>query len=331
MSGTPAVSVLITSYNRERFLGASIESVLAQWFSDFEVLLVDDASTDGTLEVARAYAAVDSRVRVIENATRVGQFANRNRAAAVSRGTLIRFHDSDDLMYPHCLAVIVPPMLRQPAAAIGLSMSRAFAGGPVPMLLTPRHSFEREFFGMGMFTEGPSAGIFRREKFLELGGFPDAGVASDTLFWIHACARENVLALPGDLYWYRRHEGQELSGEDAEREYRRAVGEIFRSLDDPACPLTALEKKRAKRTIVSRLLRNTARDIRHRRLAAAFRRLTESGLSIRDVLTHCRPHQHSLLAGTPLSRNGEFLAPDWSLFEPPHGPPGDSNERRASR
>ncbi len=316
MKRQPAVSVLLTCYNREQYIASAIESVLSQWYEDFELLVVDDASTDSTVEVARRFEALDPRVRVIENAIRANQFGNRNRAATHARGTLIRYHDSDDLMYPHCLAVSVPPMLAEPRAGIGLSMSRAFSGGPAPMLLTPRQSYQREFFGMGMFTEGPSAGIFRRADFLNLGGFPDAGVASDTLFWLYACARLNVVALPGDLYWYRRHGGQELADRANKDDYHRAPGQIWRSLGEDACPLAPEEVKRAKNTVAVRLLRAAFRDARAGNPAGAFARIAKSGIPVSQLAKHARPHQHSLLAGTPLSSDGDYLVPDWSMWKP---------------
>ena len=105
MTGAPLVSVLMTAFNRAPFIGSSIESVLAQTFTDFELLIVDDRSTDGTLDIACDYERRDRRVRVVRNERNLGQFENRNHAAKLARGGFLKFHDSDDLMYPHCLAV----------------------------------------------------------------------------------------------------------------------------------------------------------------------------------------------------------------------------------
>ena len=82
----PAVSVLLTTYNRESFLASAIESVLCPDLQDFELLIVDDGSTDRTVEIARAYERLDSRVRVVVNERNLGQFRNRNRAAELARG-----------------------------------------------------------------------------------------------------------------------------------------------------------------------------------------------------------------------------------------------------
>src|SRR5262249_30288951 len=106
VTSAPPVSVVMTAYNREDLIAASIDSVLAQTFADFELVIVDDCSSDGTAEIARAYERTDARVRVVVNEQNLGDYPNRNRAASLVRGSLFKYHDSDDLMYPHCLAVM---------------------------------------------------------------------------------------------------------------------------------------------------------------------------------------------------------------------------------
>ena len=109
MSAAPLVSVVMTAYNRERYVGAAIESVLAQTFADFELIVVDDGSVDRTVEVARQYED-DPRLRIVLNERNLGDYPNRNRAAALARGRFLKYHDSDDVMYPHCLSTMVGPL-----------------------------------------------------------------------------------------------------------------------------------------------------------------------------------------------------------------------------
>lgn len=310
----PLVSVLMTAYNREKYVGDSIESVLAQQFTDFELLVVDDCSTDDTVAIARRYEQLDPRVRVFQNAKNLGDYPNRNHAARLAKGEFIKFHDSDDLMYPHCLSTMVPPMVAEPSAAIGLSLSRWFPGGPAPMLLTPRLSYLREFLGQGMFMGGPACGIFRREEFLRLGGFPEEGVASDSMFWLSACARENVLTLPGDLFWYRIHSGQELQSAAAADGYTHVTGAEWRALDADECPLSSEERDAARRTVVVKFAKALAADLKRGDVRLAARRYRNSGLSPLSVIKYLRRPRRTLTAGTPLGADGEFLVPDWSIF-----------------
>jgi hypothetical protein len=317
---TPIVSVLMTSYNREKYIAASIESVLAQHYDDFELLITDNRSTDRSVEIAREYAATDGRIRVVVNERNLGQFGNRNEAARLAVGELIKYHDSDDLMYPHCLSTMVPPMLAEPRAAIGMSLSCNFSGGPAPMLLTPRMCYQREFLGTGMFQAGPACALFRRATFLELGGFPDRGMASDNLFWLHACARVSVLALPADLFWYRVHPGQEYQSPQATLDYAIVEGEEWKAVSDPACPLTPEEREMARTAISAKILKRLAGDTRAGNMRLALKRLRLSGISLTELARYARRPHRTLMAGTPLTADGEYVVPDWSVFDLQDGP-----------
>ena len=312
---TPAVSVLMTSYNRERYIGAAIESVLAQWYEDFELLVVDNCSTDRSVDIAREYAAKDPRVRVHVNERNLGQFGNRNRAAELARAPLMRYLDSDDLMYPHCLAMSVPPMLHEPRAELALSLPKEWPGGPSPMLLTPRMMYQREFLSMERpLLVGPSGGLFRREAFLAIGGYEDRGMPSDNLFWLKACARWNVLALPAGLFWYRVHPGQLLQSPRAAMEYTIVAGERLRALAAPECPLTPEEREEARRGVLVQLTKESVSDLRGRQLQLARARLRHAGLGAGDLLRELRRPRRQLLIGTPLDEQGEYLVPDWRVF-----------------
>jgi hypothetical protein len=304
----PTVSVLMTAYNRERYIASSIDSVLAQTFDDFELVVVDDGSSDGTVEIARRFARRDSRVRVEVNDRNLGDYPNRNRAAALARGTLLKYHDSDDLLYPHCLAAMVVPMLAHPGAAFGLSSSRDWPGGPCPMLLTPRMSYQREFLGSGMFNAGPAGAMFRAVAFRSLGGFVDRGAPSDYVFWLHACARVPVLLLPADLFWYRIHAGQELASAKAARQYAETVRDTWAALDGPECPLTDQEREQARRNVLAHQARALWRDLRAGRLAIARARLA-AGPSATEWLRYFRPPRRDTFAGTPVDARGEFIEP----------------------
>ena len=289
----------MTAYNREAYIAAAIESVLTQTMTDFEVIVCDDASQDGTVEIASAYARRDARVRVVADGQNIGDYPNRNRAAALACGDYLKYHDSDDVMYPHCLSVMVGYLDAEPQAMCALSGSRDWRGGPCPMLLTPRLSYEREFLGTGLFHLGPSAGLFRREAFLALGGFPDAGAASDYLFWIGACASVNVLLVPGDLFFYRIHAGQELGNAKNDADYYRAVAAAWAMLQSPACPLDDAAREQAKRNLVYIVLRGAYRTLKQGRLHAAASQMRYAGLSVGDWIRYLRVPRRLASAGTP--------------------------------
>ena len=98
----PEVSVLIPVYNVDKYLPATLGSLTGQTFGDFEVLCVDNGSTDGSLAVLKEYAAKDSRIKIIEQDNR-GVSAARNAALDQASGEYIAFLDSDDLWLPEKL------------------------------------------------------------------------------------------------------------------------------------------------------------------------------------------------------------------------------------
>lgn len=99
---TVAISIVITVYNRERYLSKAIESVLAQTRKDFELLIWDDGSTDRSVEIARSYAADDRRIRVVA-AQHSGQGRALKAAIAATTGVYIGQVDSDDFLAPTAL------------------------------------------------------------------------------------------------------------------------------------------------------------------------------------------------------------------------------------
>ena len=93
-AANPKVSVVITTYNRAVLLPRAVRSVLAQTFEDYELIIVDDCSTDDTPDVIRTF--VDSRIRVVRHAENTGQSAAINTGIRIARGEYIAFPDDDD-------------------------------------------------------------------------------------------------------------------------------------------------------------------------------------------------------------------------------------------
>jgi len=110
---SPLISIVITAYNRERYLGQAIESVLQQTFADFELLVWDDGSRDRSVEIAEHYARQDRRVRVMA-AAHQGRVAALKAAIAHTTGPYLGWVDSDDWLAPTALAETVRVLQAQP-------------------------------------------------------------------------------------------------------------------------------------------------------------------------------------------------------------------------
>jgi len=172
------------------------------------------------------------------------------------------------------------------------------------MLLTPRLAYQREFFGEGLCNFGPACALFRREEFVSIGGFPELGSHSDTLFWLRIFRRVNVLLVYGDLYWYRIHAAQEMTSVRAAYDGAAVEWKWLDALNSTDCPLLPDECERARRNAVGRILRSIVRDLRRGHPQLAWFRIRHARLSWREWLRYAgRPHV-ALDAGTPRTSDG---------------------------
>jgi glycosyltransferase involved in cell wall biosynthesis len=117
---TPEVSVCVPVYNAERWIARALASVLAQTHTSFEVVVVDDASTDGTLR--RLKEVHDPRVRVYSNVRNLGHSGNWNRTLSLTRGRLIKFLCADDVLYEDCIETMVELFREHPALGLVFSL-----------------------------------------------------------------------------------------------------------------------------------------------------------------------------------------------------------------
>ncbi|WP_218081282.1 glycosyltransferase family 2 protein [Anthocerotibacter panamensis] len=110
INNQPRVTVGVPVYNGERYLGQALDSILAQTFNDFEVIICDNASTDGTAEVCQSYVKQDRRIRYSCNAINLGAARNQNRVVELARGRYFKWAHHDDYCAPefleHCVAVL---------------------------------------------------------------------------------------------------------------------------------------------------------------------------------------------------------------------------------
>jgi len=121
IEAVPTVSVGLPVFNGENYLAQAVESILGQTFRDFELIICDNASTDGTEEIARRFAALDPRVRYHRNATNIGGARNQNLAVDLSRGRYIRLAAHDDLIAPTFLEECVRELESRPDVIICFS------------------------------------------------------------------------------------------------------------------------------------------------------------------------------------------------------------------
>jgi len=206
----PKISILTTVYNREKYLVACIDSVLASSYQDWELIIVDDVSTDTSLAIAKSYEKKDARIKVYVNDKNLGDYPNRNKAASYAKGTYLKYLDADDIIYPHGLEIMVNTMEQFPEAALGISQKVVEDVKPYPFIMQPKETFRREFLMRGVLGLGPTGTIIRRDIFEKLGGFTGTSYIGDTELWYKLALVYPVVKMQEELIFWRQHDQQQI-------------------------------------------------------------------------------------------------------------------------
>jgi len=209
-SKKPEVSVIIPTYNRAWVLKEAIDSVLAQDFKDFELIVVDDGSTDNTEKIIDSY---DQDLIVIRQTNR-GVSAARNRGIAAAAGRLIAFLDSDDLWLPRKLSSQIDFFNSNPAAVINQTEELWIRNG---VRVNPKNRHQK-FSGMiferslALCLVSPSAVMMKRSLFDEVGLFDeDMPACEDYDLWLRISWRYPVHLIETPLIIKRAGHADQLS------------------------------------------------------------------------------------------------------------------------
>lgn len=223
-STNPLVSVLMTAYNRERYIADAIQSVLDSTYTNLELIIVDDRSSDRTVEIASDFAKRDSRIRLYVNEINLGDYPNRNEAAVYATGKYLKYLDSDDKIFATSLQVFVEAMELNEDCAFALSLEE-FPIGQGKLLKVDSETALYYFFTYkGIFHTGPTGSIIRHDVFKKVGGFSGKQFISDLELWIKLTKVASILVLPGKLIYWREHEGQQMSlGQSTDEQFVRTI------------------------------------------------------------------------------------------------------------
>ncbi len=291
---TPLVSVLMTAYNRELFITEAIESVLASSYTNFELIVVDDCSTDRTASMARRQVDFDKRVTLYINEQNLGDYHNRNKAASYAKGKYLKYLDSDDVMYPWCLEAMVQCMEKFPAAGFGVCAYHHGSPDPYPYMLDPFRSYKGFFYENKYFLMGPSGAIIRRKTFEQFGGFTGEKYIGDTDLWLRIGARFGVVILPMDLIWWRQHPGQQMLEEMKDRSVRNL--RYVRSRDlvkHEDCPLGPVERKAVLKNLANVRMRDILlRFFKTLNIVELYRSMRQCKFSVLDFYKALRTNNY---------------------------------------
>jgi glycosyl transferase family 2/putative nucleotidyltransferase-like protein len=281
-----SVTVLMPVYNAAGYLHAAIESIRRQTYSEFEFLIVDDGSTDGSGDVLQRFAGQDSRICIIRG-MHEGVAAARNRGLAQARGSIVICMDADDIAMPERIELQLAYLTRHPdVAAVGSALRLINKDGDplAPPTKYPLTAEEiRESLHMGHCALGQPTVAMRREAAIAVGGYRRAfDPADDYDLWIRLSERHALANMPEVLVDYRWH-GSNTTARQRRRQVLGAhiakLAAAERRLGRPD-PTSGLEK-----LCVADLDRfDLPRDAR----AAILQELSEAGLVAYDATGEAR-------------------------------------------
>lgn len=229
----PRVSAILPTRNREKVLGLSIDSVLAQTMKDWELIVVDDASTDGTEALVRAYG--DPRIRYAANTGRRGSAGARNFGIGLARAPVLAFHDAGDEWLPGKLEAQLAALDALPPSVgvVYSPMTWLYWDGSTKDLVPPVFSAEergtwRRALGRGVGGIYLQASLVRRAAFDAVGGFDeDLNRWVDLDFFMRVARDFRFQFVPGPVAVYHEMEGGISNDADAMLDSYRKILKKF--------------------------------------------------------------------------------------------------------
>jgi len=232
---TELVSVIIPNYNYGRYLKEAIDSVFGQSYPRCEIIVVDDGSTDESLDVLRSYG---DRLRWVQQA-RQGVSAARNRGIQESRGPFVALLDSDDVWHPEKLARQLPALTRPSVGMVYCGRRLIDGAGRWLQTQQPRHSgWLLKDIALLRWAQAPggSAALVRRACFDRVGLFDAAlSTSADWDLWRRIACSYEIEVVPEPLVSYRQHGvAMHRNADLFERDMLHAFSRMF---EDPAAAL----------------------------------------------------------------------------------------------
>jgi glycosyltransferase involved in cell wall biosynthesis len=244
----PAVSVIVPAYNVELYVGPALDSVRAQTYADFEVVVVDDGSTDATGEILAGYAARDRRVRIITQSNR-GLSAARNAALRASRGRNLAILDSDDLWQPIYLESQLAILDAHPEVDIVTANAR-YLGGPASGQPARPCPDPRPAPDLANMIADETAvfimSVFRRRVYEIVGGFDEKfRTNEDYDYWLRAAVAGCRFTRNDAPLGYYRLRGDSLSANDVRMlsGILRVYSKLRPSIEDRPAELAILDSQ----------------------------------------------------------------------------------------
>lgn len=231
----PCVSIIVTTYKRAQLLAETLGSILSQTFTDFELIVVDNMSEDGTKEYVTGLS--DQRIRYFRNPNNGVIAVNRNYGIRQAKGKYIAFCDDDDIWRPDKLGRQVSLLEQNSKVALCYTQAESFMGDKVLAARMNRRSvFKNHFFQLLRGNFFPNSSVLIRSKiFQELGLLTeDPLLREDYEMWLRIARRYPLIGIEASLIRYRVHPSN-VAGNRAAETLRamRTVNSVVNKLSIP--------------------------------------------------------------------------------------------------
>lgn len=216
----PKVSVIVPNYNHSRYLNVRIDSILSQTFQDFELIILDDCSTDNSKEIIDAYSNDNHVSHVIMNNANSGNtFLQWNKGVGLAQGDYIWIAESDDVAHPEFLQTLVPLLERTSNAVIAFSHSYLIDAEGNDLNINRHEINDRDTFVIydgkkfaywAMLTRNDiynaSMVVFKRSVFNKISkSYIRYRSCGDWYIWMNVCLQGRVVEVNRQLNYYRQH------------------------------------------------------------------------------------------------------------------------------
>ncbi|MGD9570378.1 MAG: glycosyltransferase family 2 protein [Thermoleophilia bacterium] len=299
----PLVTIGVPVFDGEAYLEAALDSVLGQTWGELEVVISDNASTDGTEDICRAYAARDPRVRYVRNERNLGAAPNYNALVGMARGGLFRWASHDDALAPDLVERCVAALRAAPAGTVlafaeartidergeptGLPVTAPWRGG------SPHERLAELLLGRDSYIVNcaPVFGVIRTEALRRtrlIGGYE----SSDKVLLVELALAGEMARVPDPLFLRRRHAG-------SSREANVTPEERARWFDEASAGRAPLPRTRVARGVAGAVARAPLGVTERARCAAVVARWLATERRWRVIAGECRAEAARRVAGRP--------------------------------
>lgn len=314
----PTITVVIPCYNYARYLGQAIESALGQSGVAMDVVVVDDASTDGSTDVAHSYAVKDSRIQLLVHSVNAGPVKTFNDGLAVARGEFLVRLDADDLLTPGSIGRSIEVLRAYPSVGLVYGHPLHFSGSALPpprtsptaWTLWPGQRWLRDRCHDACNVITSPEVVMRSSVVQKAGGQKELAHTHDMEMWLRIAAYSDVAYIHGaDQAWHREHD-KSLSAREVDHyrdllERRDAFSVLFSGVRDV---LTDTEdcRRAAYTALAKQALSFACRELDHGRdgevRVGQFLEVARSLVPALSILSEWNAYQARLRIPAPVRR-----------------------------